>query len=177
MSFFERGPRGDGQSDPSTRQSLRKLQEDPVRLAALLAGANSVVPKRRRRVGFFTTSGVTIVLLLSAIEAPSLFAAVGLTHSHEVSAEQSRPVTRTPGSSPSTSISRTWAPTRGTSNPISTASPQATRTPPRTLARTVRSSGPMARVAASQTAAASATASAKAHGKAGKHGKSGIGKK
>ncbi|HZP16208.1 MAG TPA: hypothetical protein VFA96_10320, partial [Nocardioides sp.] len=72
MSLLERGPRDGGQSDPSTSRSLRKLQDDPVRLASLLAGANSVVPRRRRRVGFLTASGATMLLLLSAVAAPNL---------------------------------------------------------------------------------------------------------
>lgn len=179
MSFFDRGPRVDGQSDPSTQRSLRRLQEDPARLAALLAGANGVVPHRRRRVGFFTMSGVTIVLLLSAIEAPSLFAAVGLTAQHTV-------VTGEPEHPPkgaATHGTQSWAPYPLTSKSISTSpsgQPSTGQAPPPTLAKTHPQTTPFARRSATMTASPTPTptptATATAHGKSKGHGKPRSGK-
>lgn len=169
MSFFERGPRIDGQSDPSTRRSLRKLQEDPVRFAALLAGADSVVPRRRRRAGFFTMSGVAILVLLSAVEAPDLFAAVGLTSPHETTTEGQTIRTHQPRPSDRGRPAQRWATTPASSGPQKSASSPA-KTPPPTMARTVDPSGPMARAAVpAATAPAAPHATGKAHGKTKQH--------
>jgi hypothetical protein len=179
MSLFERGPRDGGQSDPSTSRSLRKLQEDPVRLASLLAGANSVVPRRRRRAGFLTASGTTILLLLSAVEAPNLFAAVGLTGDQHVSAEQRPDITHGATTAGTSHATQSWAATPGATTPskVGASTKAAPKTPPPTLARTVQPSVMLARISASgtPTPTPTPTATATTHGKAKGHGKSGTG--
>ena len=165
MSFLG-GPRFDGRSDPSTQRSLSKLQHDPVRLASLLAGANGVVPaRRRRRVGFFTMSALTIVLLLSAVEAPDLLAEAGWigprtgTHSNGTGTQAGAP--NHTGRRPASQSTQTpSAPGKATPS-----------TPPATLAHTVGPTGPAARRTATQTASPTATATPTTHGKSKQHGK------
>jgi len=183
MSLFERGPRDGGQSDPSTHRSLRRLQDDPVRLASLLAGANSVVPRRRRRTGFLTASGTTILLLLSAVEAPNLFAAVGLTGDHHIAAERRADPTHATTGSGTTGGNQSWGRTPGTtpSTKDGTAPKTAVKTAPPTLARTVQPSILLARVRPSgsatptPTSTPTPTATPTTHGKSKGHGKSGSG--
>lgn len=168
MSLLERGPRDGGQSDPSTSRSLRRLQDDPVRLASLLAGANSVVPRRRRRVGFLTASGATMLLLLSAVEAPNLFAAVGLTADHHIAADRTHQGTHeaTGGTGP---VTRAGVSTSRTRPAAAGGSPTtAAKTPPATRAKTVQPEITLAQLSPSGTP----TALPVTHGKSKSHRKS-----
>lgn len=186
MSLFERGPRDGGQSDPSTTRSLRKLQGDPVRLASLLAGANSVVPlRRRRRTGFLTASATTVLLLFSAVEAPDLFAAVGLTGDQDVAAGHAPSALHNPQIGTGTAT-RPWATTQGFSTPGSITPRSATpgtatggtkasaKAQPLTRAASMQPSASMVdRFAPTGTPTPTPTATPTTHGKAKGHGKPG----